>query len=152
MARKGTVHSKTAALEAIASHNSGATPHEKQTARKLLANLKTAPADTLPELRSEETDDVWTGQPVLTRNRNGANAMLRGQALAHFLANIRDGQEITYKSVPFADNYGSGDFYVILSWLLKTGHAHKLGSRYKIPSIKAIKAAWNDQIEQMKMK
>lgn len=128
----------------------GGTENEREIARKLLSAI---PTNNLPEIRSEESEDKWTQMGVITRHRKGVKIHLKGVAVQHFLKNIKDGQTITNRTIPLTDEvFGSGDFYTMISWLLKFGLATKLGSKYKIHSRKEIMLNWNSCIDAMKFK
>jgi hypothetical protein len=132
---------RQAALVATATRGIG---HEQQVARE---KIKT----TALAVRSEEQDDVWTGQGVLARQRNGNKAYLRGAALKHFLSHVRDGQAFTVRSVPMSEDFGTGDFYMVLSWLLKHGLCLKNGTKYTVVNRNSVRSAWNQAVDQMKL-
>src|SRR5438105_350323 len=81
----------------------GGTPNEREIATRLLTEM---------EPYQEERNDTWEEQGTLIRCRGGARAFLRQPALIHFLNHAKEGTPFTYKSIPYADDFGSGDFYV----------------------------------------
>src|SRR3954447_1638708 len=127
----------------VATATRGGTAQERQTAKE---KLKTDLA-----VRSEEQDDVWTGQGVLARERNGNKAYLRGTALRHFLGHVKDDVAFTARSVPMSEDFGTGDFYMVLSWLLKNDLCSKNGSKYTIPNRSFVRATWNQAVDAMKL-
>ena len=107
---------------------------------------------TLPAIRGEEADDRWESHGQLTRIRGGNRAYLRGTALKHFLASIKDGVSFTARDVPQNRDFGSGDLYVILSWLVKMGWASKMPrSSYVVDSRAKVRMAWNTMMDKTKI-
>jgi hypothetical protein len=133
-----------AGVEAMAN---GGTVHEREIASRKLSQLRS----TLPAVRAEEVSDAWSTCGTLVRDRNGAKAYLRETALRYFLEHVSNGCVVTNRTVPLSDEFGSGDFYVILSWLLKHDLCIKMGSRYQISSKAAIVKKWNGFVDQMKV-
>lgn len=102
--------------------------------------------------QSEERADVWSADGQLTRNRGGLKSYISGVKLAHFLEFVQDGKIFTYKSIPFTETYGTGDFYTILSFGVKLGAIDKIGSTYLMKSRNTIKKAFNEHLENSKIK
>ncbi len=123
----------------------GGTANERAVAGSML--------DDLPVLRQDEVaEDEWTGQGVLTRTRNGNKQYLRASALRYFLEHAA-GTTVSPRNQPqFTDEYGPGDYYLILSWLTYNGLCEKqTGARYAISSKKNIVTVWNKAVEAMKI-
>ncbi len=89
--------------------------------------------------------------------RNGTPAVrtyLRSGALQYFLDQVehqKDGW--TYRTVPYSETFGSGDFNVIKTWLLYNGFVQKQrGGAYKLTvSRVAIQQAFNEYVEESKV-
>jgi hypothetical protein len=127
----------------VATATRGATVNERQTAQ---AKLKTDLA-----VRSEEQDDVWSSQGVVTRERKGVKTYLRGTALAYFLKHTKDGQVFTARSFPMSVDFNSYEFYMVLSWLIKNDLVVKNGTKYTVPNRAFVKATWNAAVDTMKL-
>lgn len=138
---------KIKSLDYVSKH--GGTPNEREVAKKLADQLK---SNLLPAKREESQDDQWNGQGVLCRHRGVAKAYVYGRALKHFLSEVEEGKYFTVRSIRQLDQvFGSGDFYLILSFLSFSGLIHKEGSKYKILSKRDIVTAWNREIDKMKL-
>lgn len=138
---------KVEALKAIAQR--GGTDNERRIASEKLSQAK--PSNGLARTDEVTGANRYTGQGVITRHRNGAKAYIRGESLAEFLNQIKDGKEFTNRTVGYSQEFGPGDFYVVLSWLLDMGVCVKAGSRYTVPNVKTVRDAWNQQVESMKL-
>lgn len=117
---------------------------EKATARKILEEFdqKTSksPTEGLTRKGVPDTVRMWTMEATL-RQPDG-NRLVHHSALSHFLEHVRDGQWIDNRSIPLAAKYGSGDHYNILYWLQSQNLVEKVGSKYRIVSVSAIKRMW----------
>ena len=122
----------------------GGTENERRIAREHL-DKHTKVDVRIPEYK-------WTAMGVLIREKDGNKAYLRGSALVWFLLHVKDGQSFTYKNFPQDEHGSSGDFYVIITWLLPMGLVVKLpNSRYAVPSRKRVIDAWNATIDAGKI-
>jgi hypothetical protein len=93
---------------------------------------------------------AWSGQGVLTNHTEGQpNRYLRQVALLWFLSHTRDNVVFNYRSIPYGEDFGTGDFYTVLSWLLDHNLAIKDGSRYAVPSRQEVARVWNLYVEEM---
>lgn len=117
----------------------GGTENERAVAREKMGSL--------PAIRKEEADDTWTPRGEIVRDRRGAKAYLRGAALAYMLESVVEGNFFSEREMVRNENFGSGDFYVIISWMLKFDLCVKSGSRYSVPSKQNVKDKWNKSIK-----
>jgi hypothetical protein len=133
---------KQSALVQIATR--GGSVNEQIIAAKMLAKNT-----TLVEYK-EESNDRWEASGVLIRYRNEVKAYLRQNCLIYFLKQVGN-KEFTYKDIKYTDDFGSGDFYTILSWLLKNNLVLKIGSRYIVLDSSLVVTTWNHSVERMKI-
>lgn len=139
---KNSVDEKRKKLEVMASR--GGTVNERTIAKKKL--------ETLPAvIESEESRDIWVPMGNLIRVRGNVRVFLRGPALKHFLHNVKEGEKFSNRTVPLTAEFGTGDFYVVLSWMLKNNLCTKYGSKYEIGSKARIAKMWNASVDEMKI-
>jgi hypothetical protein len=127
----------------VATATRGGTVHERLTAQAKLKGSLAA--------RSEEQDDTWTSQGVMTRERNGVKSYLRGAALAYFLRHVKEAQAFTARSFPMSVDFSSYEFYMVLSWLTKNDLVVKNGTKYTIMNRAYVRSIWNEAVDQMKL-
>ena len=142
---KKVLDTKAAKLARMAER--GGTENERAVAKAKLQSFASVPAKVAPE----EASDIWLPMGQLIRIRGNSRTFLRQTALKHFLQHIKNKQEFNNRSIPLTDDFGTGDFYVILSWLLKCNLCIKRGSRYEIPNKATVVAMWNLSVDSMKL-
>jgi hypothetical protein len=101
--------------------------------------------------KAKHSVDQWSSMGVVTHTKAGKNTYVRGASLIHLLKYVQEKRMFTYKSAPFCPEYNQGDFYAILSWMMKCGLVQKYGSRYAIPSMAKVKEMWNKEVDKMKI-
>ena len=127
----------------------GGTANERSIANSKLQSLTVVSA--LAVIEDEEKGDVYVPQGQLIRIRKGLKAYLRGNVLKHFLTNVQDGVLFSNRSIAMTEEFGSGDFYVVLGWLLCNNLAIKHGSKYEIKSRLKVVEKWNELVGQMRL-
>lgn len=116
----------------------GATPSEKETAKKLLGGLTGgSPPDKIR---------VWKAEGRL----KSGTLIVHGAALQYFCRHVRSGAEIDYLTVPYSKIYRAGDFRAITQWLIDLSLCVRTGRKYVIGSMVAIKAAWEKLVDSIR--
>lgn len=143
-ATKKSAKAKLAKLAQMTTDN-GATKAEAETARKLAAKIAT-PAKA-------ETKEVYLGDVRITRYCPGsANAHFFGSRLKHFLAHAKE-HPFSYRTIPNTNDFGQGDYYNILNWLISNGFVTKLiNAQYRIKSVKEVKERFNSLLTDLLLK